>query len=159
MVRIFRKAIAEDGFSAGPIKLKNTDLNRVHSIVTEIDSRRVFYTWVADENPEFARKSVNETRAAIRLSAKGIWVDRSEERIIQEIQRALADFETACDRILPFPITYRDPKWNDFVDAVVEMRLTVWSLIAFLKQKNGKVIQPRNMPAEIKSAVSVAGLP
>lgn len=43
LVRIFRKAIAEDGFTAGPIKLKNTDLNRVHSIVTEIDSRRVLH--------------------------------------------------------------------------------------------------------------------
>lgn len=119
----------------------------------------MFYTWVVDENPEFARKSVSETRVAIRLTAKVIWADRSEELIIQEIQRALADFETACDRILPFPITYRDPKWNDFVDAVVKMRMTVWSLIAFLKQKNGNVIQPRNMPAEITSAVSVAGLP
>ena len=157
--RIFRKAVAEEGFNAGPIKLKNTDLNRVHGIVSEIDSRRVFYTFIEDERPEFARKSVNETRAALRSTAKGMWANSSEERIIQEIQRALANFETACDRIQPFPRNHHSPKFNNFVDALVDMRMMVWSLIGFLKQKNGDVIQPLNMPEEIMSAVSKAGLP
>ncbi len=159
LVRIFRKAIAEEGFIAGPIKLKNTDLNRVHGLVHEIDSRRVFYEFFGDEAPEFCRKSVNETRVEVRSIVKGVWADPSEERIVQEILHALAEFETACARIQPFPEkTSDDPKFFNFVTAIAEMRIKVWSLIAYLK-KNGDVINPLHMPKEIMVAVSKAELP
>ncbi len=159
MIRIFRKAVADEGFTAGPIKLKNTDLNRVHGIVREIDSRRVFYNSVEDELPEYARKSVNEARAAIRSSIKGVWADRSVERIIQELLRVLADFESVCERISPFPSKYSDENFDNFIEAISHMRLRTWSLIAFLKLKNGKIIQPYNMPEEIFNAVVSAGPP
>lgn len=158
LIRIFRKSVAEEGFNIGPIKLKNTDLNRVHSIVSEINTRRVFVNCIDDEVPEYARESVRQARDTIRSIIKGIWTDGSEERIIQEILLAMADFETACEKINPFPQRFNDTNYDQFINAIVEMRIKVWTLICYLEKRNGSVIRASNMPPEIMTAVSESEL-
>lgn len=108
--------------------------------------------------PEYARQSVRETREALRSIVKGIWTDRSVERIIQEILRTLADFDTACEKISPFPQRFNDPNFEIFIKAIVDMRIKVWTLVCYLKKKNGSVIDPINIPAEIMTKVSEADL-
>ncbi|MEK6281979.1 MAG: hypothetical protein AABN95_16615 [Acidobacteriota bacterium] len=54
LVASFRQLAANGNFTFGPIKLQDADLNRVHAIVTEIDSRRLSWACGEDEVPRYA---------------------------------------------------------------------------------------------------------
>ena len=156
LVRIFRQCIANDGFKPGPLTIRNVDLTRVHSIVNEIDSKGVFYTYYDDELPPKCVGSVQDVRKEIRTLSRGVWADAKQETLIQELQTAMGDFITASDRIDPFPKNHHDPKFGDFVSLLVDLRFRVWSVVAALKIKNGDVIQPAHLPPEILAAVESA---
>jgi hypothetical protein len=156
IVRIFRQAISTEGFSIGPTKLKNTDLDRVHKIVNEIDTRQVFYTFYEDEIPKYAVDSVLEARKEIRKLSGGVWADSAQELIVQKIQETLGDFSSKASHITPFPANHHSELWKEFVDLLVDLRLKVWCLIAILKRKNGSVLQPTHLPSEIDEVISKA---
>ena len=134
LVGSFRQAAANGNFTFGPMKLQDADLNRVHSIVTEIDSRRLFYN-------------------CSDLS-KGVWANPSCECVVQEITTVLSQFSTNSERLDPENLS----SWKDrdvFYTQMAEMRLQVWLLVAMLKKKLSSIINPRNLPAELWLAVSV----
>jgi hypothetical protein len=155
-VGIFRQSIATEGFKAGPFTLKNVDLQRVHRIVNEIDSRRVFYTRYEEEGPPYALASINQARDAIRQSMNDVWADSSQERLVQQIQVALNDFVTQVERIEPFPANYAADNFSEFEEPLVDLRLKIWSIVAALKIKNGHIIQPMHLPDKVLHKVSRA---
>jgi hypothetical protein len=75
IVASFRQAAANGDFTFGPIKLHDADLNRIHAIVTEIDSRRLFWACGEDEVPRYAMQSLYEARRSIREASKGVWAN------------------------------------------------------------------------------------
>jgi hypothetical protein len=99
LVASFRQAAANGNFAFGFIKLHDADLNRAHSILTEIDGRRLFYACGEDENPRYAMQSVYDARKAIRDLSKGVWANPSCEVVVQEITAALSDFCTTAEKI------------------------------------------------------------
>ena len=154
-VASFRQAAANGNFTFGPIKLHDADLNRVHSIVTEIDARRLFYACGEDENPRYAMKSLYEARKAIRDLSKGVWANPSCEVLVQGITAALGDFCTSAEKLKPED----SGKWarstrDRFYLLMTDMRLNVWLLVAMLKKKLGSILNPRNLPHEIWQSVS-----
>jgi hypothetical protein len=92
LVASFHQAAANGNFKFGPIKLQDADLNRVHSIVTEIDARRLFYACSEDEVPRYAMVSMYQARRVIRDASKGVWANPSCEVLVQEITSTLNDF-------------------------------------------------------------------
>lgn len=155
IVASFRQAAANGNFTFGPIKLHDADLNRVHSIVTEIDSRRLFFTCGEDEVPRYAMLSLYEARKAIREASKGVWADPSCEFLVQDIATVLSTFCTQAEKLKPEDAG----KWsvaerNAFFFLMTDMRLKVWLLVAALKKKLGSIINPRNLPEEIWQTVS-----
>ncbi|MBS3667071.1 hypothetical protein [Vreelandella boliviensis] len=148
-VASFRQAAANGNFSFGGIKLQDSDLNRVHGIVTEIDSRRLFYACSEDEVPQYSMRSLYEARNSIREQTKGVWATPSCEVIVQEITHALAEACTEAERLGGESVSMGSENYFPFVNVVTNMRLKVWTLIAILQQKVGSIINPRNMPAEI----------
>lgn len=156
LVSVFRQAAANGSFTLGGVEIKDPDMNRVHSIISEIDSRRVFYACGDDEIPRYAMASLYEARAAIRDASKGIWADRSCERLVQEITATLNDFCTQAERLKPEELGGWSPGAKEFMRVMTDMRLAVWVLVAFLKKKLGSVIAPRNLPPELWDLVSEA---
>jgi hypothetical protein len=150
----FRQAAANGNFSFGGIKLQDSDLNRIHGIVTEIDSRRLFYSCGEDEIPRYAMKSLYEARNSIRDHSKGVWANPSCETIIQEISNALADACTQAEKLGGESVSMGSENYIPFIDVITNMRLKVWALVAVLKEKVGSIINPRNMPSEILSQVN-----
>lgn len=155
-VSSFRQLSANGGFKFGGIELKNPDLNRVHAIVNEIDSRRVFYACAEDEHPRYAMTSLYATRDEIRTLARGVWSDRSCERLVQAISSSLADACTKAERLKPEELSSWSPHATKFMDVMTEMRLSVWVLVAVLQKKLGGIITPTHLPALISLAVSRA---
>jgi hypothetical protein len=154
-VASFRQAAANGNFTFGPIKLHDADLNRVHSIVTEIDARRLFYACGEDENPRYVMQSLYEARRAIREASKGVWADPSCEVLVQGITAALSDFCTTAEKLNPEDSgKWSIPVRNRFYLVMTDMRLNVWLLVAMLKKKLGSILNPRNLPEEIWQAVS-----
>ncbi len=149
----FRQSAANGNFSFGGIKLQDADLNRLHGIVTEIDSRRLFYACGEDEIPRYTMKSLYEARNAIREQTKGVWANPSCEVIVQEISHALADACTEAEKLGGENVSMGDNQYFLFIDVITNMRLKVWVLVAVLREKVGSIINPRNMPAEIQSQV------
>ena len=129
----FRQAVAYGGFEFGPIKLQDQDINRVHSIVTEIDTRRVFYNYYEDEIPVRVLDSINAVRSEVRQNAKGVWANPTCERIVQEIMQVLNDFVTKLEKLDPNTISMGNPKWDDFVELTGDLRFQIWVLVAYLK--------------------------
>jgi len=154
----FRQAAANGNFSFGPIRLQDADLNRVHSIVVEIDSRRVFSACGDDEIPMYAMKSLYEVRNVIRDHSKGVWANLSCEVLIQEISHTLNEACTAAERLGGENVTMGSEQFESFIDIIANMRLKVWALVATLKAKLGSVINPRNMPEEIVGQVAAHDL-
>lgn len=144
----FRQAAANGHFTFGGITLHNRDLNRVHSIVTEIDSRRLFYACGEDESPQYAMQSLYEARKAIMQESKGVWADPSCERLIQEITATLSEHCTAAEKL-----ANAGGDRVKFMMVMTEMRLGTWLLVAALKKKLGSVIQPRNLPIDLDNLV------
>lgn len=149
----FRQAAANGSFRAGGVELKDPDLNRVHSIITEIDCRRVFYACGDDEVPRHAMTSLYEARSAIRDASKGVWADRSCERLVQEVTAVLNDFCTQAERLDPERLSAWSSGGKQFLQLMTDMRLSVWVLVAFIKKKLGPVVTPRNLPSEIWTQV------
>lgn len=149
----FRQAAANGNFSFGGIKLQDSDLNRVHGIVTEIDSRRLFYACGEDEMPYYAMKSLYEARNSIREQTKGVWANLSCEVIVQEITHALAEACTEAEKLGGESVSMGSENYFPFIDVITNMRLKVWALVAVLREKLGSIINPRNMPSEIVSQV------
>ena len=155
LVASFRQAAANGNFTFGPIKLQDADLNRVHSIVTEIDVRRLFYACGEDEYPRYAMQSLYEARKAIRDASKGVWADPSCEVLVQDISAVLSDFCTRAEKFDP----ENAGRWSRgerdaFYFLMTDMRLKVWLLVAMLKKNLGSIINPRNLPEEIWQIVA-----
>lgn len=152
-VASFRQSAANGNFSFGPITLQDADLNRVHSIVTEIDSRRVFYACADDEIPRDAMTSLYNVRDAIRNHTKGVWANPSCEVLVQEVSHALNEACTAAEKLGGENVRMDSEEFGLFIDVIANMRLKIWALVAALKSKLGSVINPRNMPQEITAQV------
>jgi len=152
-VASFRQAAANGNFSFGGIKLQDSDLNRVHGIVTEIDSRRLFYACGEDENPRYAMQSLYEARNSIREQTKGVWANPACEVIIQEISHTLAEACTETENLGGESISMGTDQYFPFINSITNMRLKVWGLVAILRQQLGAIINPRNMPIEILTQV------
>lgn len=148
----FRQAVAY-GFELGPVTLQNQDLNRVHSIVTEIDSRRAFYNFHEDELPKFVLQSIYEVRNEIKNHAKGVWANPTCEVIIQEITQALNDFTTQVEKFNLEMLSMGDKDWPKFTRLLSDLRLRIWSLIAYLQKKLGNVLRPKHLPLDIHKQV------
>lgn len=157
-VASFRQAAANGNFSFGGITLKDSDLNRVHGIVTDIDTRRLFYACSEDEMPHYAMQSLYEARNAIRDQTKGVWANPSCEVIIQEISHILAETCTEAERLGGQSISMGSENYLPFINVITNMRLRIWALVAILRKKIGAIISPRNMPQEILSQVGANDL-
>lgn len=153
-VSVFRQAAANGSFKFGGLELKDPDLNRVHSIVNEIDSRRVFYACSEDEHPKHAMTSLYESRKEIRSLMRGVWADPSSERLVQAISNVLADCCTRAEKLDPDELGTWSPHTRKFMEILTEMRLSVWVLVAVLKKKLGAVINPSHLPSSIWLKVS-----
>lgn len=152
----FRQAVANGGFKFGGIELKDSDLNRVHAIVNEIDTRRVFYACGEDENAKYAMTSLYKARDEIRTLSRGVWADPSCERLVQAITNTLADYCTKAEKLNPDELSTWSPHSTKFMEVMTEMRLSVWVLVAILQKKLGNVIAPSHLPLSIKHKVESA---
>jgi hypothetical protein len=155
-VAAFRQAAANGSFKFGGIELKDPDLNRVHSIVNEIDSRRVFYACGEDEHPKHAMTSLYKARDEIRVLSRGVWADPSCERLVQAISNSLAEYCTKAEKLKPDELSTRSPYSTNFMEVMTEMRLSVWVLVAVLQKKLGAVINPSHLPLLIKERIADA---
>lgn len=145
----FRQAAANGNFTFGFIKLHDADLNRLHSIIVEIDTRRLFYSCGEDECPQYTMKSLYEARTEIRNLTKGVWTTPECEVIVQEISYALAEACTEAEKLGGENVKMGSDTFFSFIDVITNMRLKVWALVAVLKKKTGSIINPRNIPSEI----------
>jgi hypothetical protein len=148
-VAAFRQAAANGHFKFGGIILQDRDLNRVHSIVTEIDARRLFYACGEDESPQYAMQSLYEARKAIMQESKGVWANPSCELLVQEITATLSKHCTAAEKLANAGGDVWSADRVKFMMVMTEMRLSTWLLVAALKVKLGSVIQPRNLPVDL----------
>lgn len=155
---VFRQAAANGNFTFGFIKLHDTDLNRLHSIIVEIDTRRLFYSCGEDENPQYTMKSLYEARTEIRNLTKGVWATPECEIIVQEISYVLAEACTEAEKLGVENIIIGSDTFFSFIDVITNMRLKVWTLVAVLKKKTGSIINPKNMPSEIFHQACESGL-
>ena len=155
-VAVFRQAAANGSFKLGGIELKDPDLNRVHSIVNEINSRRIFFACGEDEDPKHAMTSLYRAREEIKNLMRGVWADHSCERLVQSIGDTLADYCTRLERLDPDELGTWSPNSRKFFEELTEMRLAVWVLVAVLQKKLGTIISPSRLPLSIKSSVSKA---
>ncbi len=155
-ISAFRQATANGAFKFGGIELKDPDLNRVHSIVNEIDKRRVFYACGEDESPKYAMQSLYGVRDEIRVLSRGLWTDRSCESLVQAISDSLADACSKAEKLKPDEISDWSPDSSMFMQVMTEMRLSVWVLVAVLQKKLGEVISPTHLPLSIKRKVENA---
>ena len=150
----FRQAAANGYFSFGGITLHDHDLNRVHAIVTEIDSRRLFYACGEDESPQYAMQSLYEARKAIAQESKGVWANPSCEVLVQELIATLAEHCTAAEKLTEAGGSMWSPERVKFMMVLTEMRLKTWLIVAALKKKLGSIIQPRNLPPDLLNLVN-----
>ncbi|MGY3808237.1 hypothetical protein [Aeromonas allosaccharophila] len=154
-VASFRQAAANGNFSFGGITLQDLDLNRVHGIVTEIDSRRLFYACGEDESPHYAMQSLYEARKSIMEASKGVWANPSCEVLVQEITATLSKYCTVAERLAAKGGDMWSVDRMEFMMVMTDMRLSVWLLVAALQKKLGSIIRPRNIPADLVNLVSV----
>jgi hypothetical protein len=157
-VASFRQAAANGNFNFGIIKLQDSDLNRIHAIVNEIDHRRLFYNCSDDEMPKFAMQSLYEVRRFLREESRGVWAAPSCETVVQEIAHTLSEACTEAERLGGEDIHMGGHNYDKFLNVITDMRLKVWSLVAILKDKVGAVVNPRNMPVEIENQVQRTAL-
>ena len=154
LISAFRQSVANGAFKFGSVELKDPDLNRVHSIINEINSRRTFFTCNEDEHPPHVMISLYEMRKEIRVLQRGVWADRSCERLIQAIGDQLADSCTRLERLDPQELGSWSPYTRKFYEELTDMRLAIWVLVAVLRKKLGSIINPSHMPASIELLVS-----
>ena len=150
LVSVFRQAAANGCFKIGSIEIKDPDLNKVHDIVNEIDSRRLFYECGQDECPKHAMTSLYEVRKEIRTLSRGVWSDRSLERLVQEITAQLNSFSSHAEKLNPESLSGSALDNQKFWFVLTDMRISIWILVTFLKKKLGSILQPRNLPPEIE---------
>lgn len=157
-VASFRQAAANGNFNFGIVKLQDSDLNRIHGIVNEIDHRRLFFNCSDDEMPKGAMQSLYEVRTFIRQESRGVWAAPACEVVVQEISHTLSEACTEAERLGGDSIHMGGHNYDEFLDVITDMRLKVWSLVAILKGKVGAVVNPRNMPTEIESQIQRTAL-
>ncbi len=149
IIASYRQAVANGQFNFGFIQPSDPDLNRIHAIVTEINSRRLFFACSEDENPHWAMISLYEARTAIREASKGVWATPELERLIQDLQFTLSEFCTQAERLNAADLSWADPNYREFLFLMTDMRIKVWLHVAVVKKKLGGIIQPRNLPTEL----------
>ncbi|KZC19445.1 MULTISPECIES: hypothetical protein [Rhodanobacter] len=153
-VASFRQAAANGHFSFGGITLQDHDLNRVHGIVTEIDSRRLFYACGEDESPHYAMQSLYEARRSIVNASKGVWANPSCEVLVQEITATLSQYCTEAEKLAAKSGDMWSVDQRAFMMVMTDMRLSIWLLVAALQRKLGSIIRPRNLPTDIVRLVN-----
>lgn len=157
-VASFRQAAANGHFNFGGITLQDHDLDRVHGIVTEIDSRRLFYACGEDESPHYAMQSLYDARRSIVEASKGVWANPSCEVLVQEITATLSQYCTAAEKLAAKGGDMWSVDRTAFMMVMTDMRLSVWLLVAALQNKLGSIIRPRNLPIDIVRLVSAGGV-
>lgn len=82
--------------------------------------------------------------------------DGKIEALVQEIGHVLADYCTKAERLMPDGISSGSDDSRRFWDLPLDMRLSVWLLVAIIKANLGDVIRPRHLPPEILENVETA---
>jgi hypothetical protein len=149
----FHALAAHGSFQVGGLKLQDPDLNRIHAIVGQIDGWRMFYEWKDDEYPPGIMDRLGKVREAIQSKIEGVWADPSAERLVQQIRDELADFDTRVRRLGELPNSHHHPCFEMFAAELIDMRLRVWTVVAYLKKKVGGAIQPKHLPADIANTI------
>lgn len=145
----FRTQAANGGFNLGLVTLNDPDLNRVHKVVNQIDSWRLFYSCIEDEYPPGVMERMEDVRNRIVEYAEGVWADSSTELLIQHIRDELSDFDSRIRKVGELPNNHHHPNFPSFQAELISMRLRIWTLVAYLKVKLGDVISPAHLPQDI----------
>lgn len=159
ILAIYRQLVSNGGIEvsfAGLVtfKLQEHDLRRVQNIINEIDDRRVFYSSVQDETPEYMVRSVLEAKRNIHNLRQDLWVSDWARKLIQLLLETLGDFLTSTERNMPR--SFGDPGFGAFEETALRLRLKVWTIVAHLVAVFGSVVAPRHLPAEIANVVRKA---
>jgi hypothetical protein len=144
--RLLRQGAFKRGIKVGPITVDGSDQERLHGIVTEIDTRRVFYEHFAFEQSRYCIESVRAARDKIRDLSRGTWADSRLEVLLQDLHQALADFLTRAEPHVPGPPAEWPLQPGPFVRSLTEMRLQIWTIIALLNIHVGDVVRPKHLP-------------
>jgi hypothetical protein len=161
-------ALVANGIEVGPVKFQDPDLNRISSIVDQIDSWRMFYShlgdstqdesgnyiYTDDEHPPAVMERLQKVREAIVEELKGVWANPSLKKTAMAIRDKLADFDTHVRNLGPIPQDHHANNYKPFIDALVDMRVKVWILVACFKNNLGSAIQVANLPEEIEELVT-----
>ena len=154
LTQICRQAVAHGNIKINGIELKDPDLNRLHDIVNEIDSRRVFYDCSDDEIPKYAMDSLYTARDKIRDLSNGVWADPYCESFIRQISDSLATCCREAERLKPYELNIGSQEGKQFMDIMTNMRLAVWFCVAVLQKTVGSsIINPIHLPHEISERV------
>jgi nucleoside phosphorylase len=114
------------------------DAERLHDLVHEIDSRRVFYA--IEEDLGYALKSVLDARKAMRKIARGLWQDPQAEAFAADLQRILSDFVTDIE-----PLNNKANSYHVFYERLLDMRKAVVEVVSQIVREYGQQIRVRNL--------------
>jgi hypothetical protein len=154
LIQIGRQAVAHGNIKISGIELKDPDLNRLHDIVNEIDSRRVFYNCDDDETPKYAMDSLYEARDEIRDLSKGVWADQCCESYIKLISDSLETCCTKAECLNPYELNIGSQEGKQFMGIISDMRVAVWFCVAALQERVGSsIINPIHLPDKISERV------
>jgi len=145
-IGLFRQGIFKAGLKLGPVKVDGTDQQRIHAIVTELDTRRVFYEQFAFEDPRYCVQSVLACRDEHRRIMRGVWADKVLESLGQDIQHQLARFLTDVQRYMPSESAHWRKEFEAFIRWLYAMRLEVWADVALIIKRVGPIVTPAHMP-------------
>ena len=156
ILSVYRQLVANGGiqFSLAGIvsaKLEEHDLRRIHDIINEIDDRRVFYSSVEDETPEYMVRSVLDAKREVHGLRQGLWANSWAREVIQRLLHELGVFLTYTERNVPR--SFNEPGFAAFEDAALRLRLNVWTMIAHLVVVFGEQVKPYHLPSEIIDVV------
>jgi hypothetical protein len=159
ILSVYRQLVSNGGIEitfAGlvTVKLQEHDLRRVQNIINEVDDRRVFYSSIQDETPEFMVRSVLDAKRNIHNLRQDIWANDWARKVIQLLLEKLGGFLTFTERNTPR--SFNEPGFSAFEDAALHLRLNVWTIVAHLVVVFGKQVTPRHLPKEIADVVREA---
>jgi len=156
---VFRQLVANGrikfSFAGVSVELREEDLYRLHDIVNEIDVRRAFYDSHEDENCDYAVASILEAKSEINKLRRGVWANAWAENMIGEMLHCLGEFLTETHNA-PLPKNHHDERFDLFANAMVILRLEVWTIVAHLVVVFGPRIHVQHLPPDILTDVKSA---
>jgi len=153
-IGLLRQGTLQDGLQLGPIKVGGTDQQRIHGVVTELDTRRAFYEEYAFEEPKYCVQSVLACRDEVRKIVRGVWADKVLESLVQDIQHHLACFLTDVQQHMPSESAHWHNEFAAFIRCLNAMRLEVWTDVALIMQRVGSIVTPTHIPDWIVTEVN-----